>query len=248
MASVKLLLDSTYVKDVVTGAKEAHANRALVSKLQALHQRVLQCGVVVTWEHVKGHSGQPGNERADQLANQGCSGETCVLGRYFPGWPHQKPPPSRIPTVVASSALPQMYSARPASIDSGSRSRLPATHVLRASSTSATGSSATTVSLSSSTRLLGPESGPPALEDGSQEQEPHASGVSLPASSQVHATASTAAIGSQSKKRKADVMVSRTNPMQTAVPLSLVSSSSDSKGVMSTSSKRTAIVISDDDD
>ena len=78
---VDLYTDSVYVKDGITkwlsnwksngwrtAAKKPVANRDLWEQLdQAVsdHQ--------VNWHWVKGHSGDPGNERADELANQGVS-------------------------------------------------------------------------------------------------------------------------------------------------------------------------------
>ena len=76
---VELYTDSVYVKDGITkwlsnwksngwrtASKKPVANQDLWEQLdQAVsdHQ--------VNWHWVKGHSGDPGNERADELANQG---------------------------------------------------------------------------------------------------------------------------------------------------------------------------------
>ncbi|MDB9862466.1 ribonuclease HI [Litorivicinus sp.] len=81
---VDLYTDSVYVRDGVTkwitnwkkngwktSAKKPVANQDLWQQLDAI---VGQHNV--RWHWVKGHSGHPGNERADQLANQGV--ETCV--------------------------------------------------------------------------------------------------------------------------------------------------------------------------
>lgn len=78
---VDLYTDSVYLKDGITkwlsnwksngwrtAAKKPVANQDLWEQLdQAVsdHQ--------VNWYWVKGHSGDPGNERADELANQGVS-------------------------------------------------------------------------------------------------------------------------------------------------------------------------------
>ena len=82
---VDLYTDSVYVKDGITkwlsnwksngwrtASKKPVANQDLWEQLdQAVsnHQ--------VNWHWVKGHSGDPGNERADELANQGVS-SICV--------------------------------------------------------------------------------------------------------------------------------------------------------------------------
>lgn len=76
---VDVYTDSSYVKDGITqwmanwkrngwktAAKKPVANQDLWQALDALvdtHE--------VHWHWVKGHAGDPGNERADQLANQG---------------------------------------------------------------------------------------------------------------------------------------------------------------------------------
>ena len=78
---VDLYTDSVYVKDGITkwlsnwksngwrtAAKKPVANQDLWEQLdQAVSDHH------VNWYWVKGHSGDPGNERADELANQGVS-------------------------------------------------------------------------------------------------------------------------------------------------------------------------------
>lgn len=76
---VALFTDSTYVKDGVTkwikgwkrngwktADKKPVKNEDLWKRLDAATQ-----GHKIDWRWVKGHSGNPGNERADELANMG---------------------------------------------------------------------------------------------------------------------------------------------------------------------------------
>jgi len=88
---VKLTTDSEYVRKGVlewmenwkkrqwlTSAKQPVKNKELWQRLD----RILVCQEV-SWHWVKGHSGHPGNERADQLANLGVQklikeGSKCV--------------------------------------------------------------------------------------------------------------------------------------------------------------------------
>lgn len=76
---VNLHTDSTYVRDGITkwihgwkakgwktAAKKPVKNAELWQALEAACQHH-----DVTWKWVKGHAGDPGNERADALANQG---------------------------------------------------------------------------------------------------------------------------------------------------------------------------------
>ncbi|HSV59784.1 MAG TPA: ribonuclease HI [Variovorax sp.] len=78
---VVLYLDSQYVrqgitewikgwkaKGWITSAKQPVKNAELWKKLDAL---VAGGGHQIEWRWVKGHSGDPGNERADMLANKG---------------------------------------------------------------------------------------------------------------------------------------------------------------------------------
>ena len=76
---VRVFTDSTYVKDGIqswlrnwkrnnwkTAAKKPVKNRDLWEKLDQLSARH-----DIEWRWVKGHAGDVGNERADQLANRG---------------------------------------------------------------------------------------------------------------------------------------------------------------------------------
>jgi ribonuclease HI len=78
---VTLFLDSEYVRKGITewihgwkargwktAAKQPVKNADLWQRLDAL---VAQSGHEIEWRWVKGHAGDPGNERADGLANKG---------------------------------------------------------------------------------------------------------------------------------------------------------------------------------
>ena len=77
--SVKVFTDSKYVMDGInswihnwkknnwkTAAKKPVANRDLWIEISDLNEKM-----TVQWNWVKGHAGDPGNERADELANMG---------------------------------------------------------------------------------------------------------------------------------------------------------------------------------
>jgi len=80
-AQVRLVTDSTYVRDGVTkwihgwkrngwktAAKKPVKNEDLWKRLDAIASQH-----AVKWEWVKGHAGHPENERADELARQAIS-------------------------------------------------------------------------------------------------------------------------------------------------------------------------------
>ena len=75
---ILLTTDSNYVKDGITdwikvwklngwktANKKAVKNQELWKKLEALSEKH-----IIEWKWVKGHSGHPGNEHADKLANE----------------------------------------------------------------------------------------------------------------------------------------------------------------------------------
>ncbi|MDA8456136.1 ribonuclease HI [Acidovorax sp. GBBC 3334] len=86
--AVTLYLDSQYVRKGITewiqGWKKKGWRTAAgqpvknVELWKRLDELVAQSGHVIDWRWVKGHAGDPGNERADALANKGVDK---VLGR-----------------------------------------------------------------------------------------------------------------------------------------------------------------------
>ena len=78
---VVLYTDSEYVRNGITSwihnwkARGWRTADKKPVKNVELWQRLdeLAAGHDVTWRWVKGHAGDPGNERADQLANRGCA-------------------------------------------------------------------------------------------------------------------------------------------------------------------------------
>ena len=85
---ITLFLDSQYVRKGITewihGWKKKNWRTASGSPVknvelwQRLDELVANAGHTIDWRWVKGHSGDPGNERADELANKGVE---LILGR-----------------------------------------------------------------------------------------------------------------------------------------------------------------------
>ena len=78
--------DSEYAAKSVTGEFNGPKNRPLYSKIRDILQRLTAVEAVspmrIDFEHVKGHSNDIWNDRADRLANKGSSGLVCSAGRY----------------------------------------------------------------------------------------------------------------------------------------------------------------------
>ena len=85
---ITLFLDSQYVRKGITewihGWKKKNWRTASGSPVknvelwQRLDELVAKAGHTIDWRWVKGHAGDPGNERADELANKGVE---LILGR-----------------------------------------------------------------------------------------------------------------------------------------------------------------------
>ena len=73
-AGVKALViryDSEYAACMTKGEWRAKANKELVGQCRAALGRAEGAGCKVGWKHVKGHSGDKWNDRADVLADEG---------------------------------------------------------------------------------------------------------------------------------------------------------------------------------
>ena len=66
-----MLFDSCYAANMATGRWEPNANVALVAWVRRLLAEVLATGRTMHWVHVKGHSADGGNDRADELVHWG---------------------------------------------------------------------------------------------------------------------------------------------------------------------------------
>ena len=84
---VCMCYDSEYAHSSVVGIFNGEKNRELIMNirgiLRAAEQRLNKVGARLTWKHVKGHSNEQFNDRADHLAGLGARGELCKVGRYF---------------------------------------------------------------------------------------------------------------------------------------------------------------------
>jgi hypothetical protein len=70
-AAAVLLYDSAYAANMATGRWKAASNVALVAWVQKLLAEVEESGRAVHWVHVKGHSADGGNDKADERVQWG---------------------------------------------------------------------------------------------------------------------------------------------------------------------------------
>ena len=75
--SVTIRYDSEYAAKSVQGIFNGKKNSELIEYIRRV-LRVLDYSHQIKWEHVKGHSNNPMNDRADELAGRGARGETCT--------------------------------------------------------------------------------------------------------------------------------------------------------------------------
>eukprot|EP01052_Picozoa_sp_SAG31_P062695 SAG31_NODE_21666_length_543_cov_32.114865_1_plen_140_part_01 len=73
MAPAVMLFDSCYAANMVAGRWEPNTNIALVQWARKLLADVTTSGRDIIWVHVKGHSADGGNDRADELVQWGKS-------------------------------------------------------------------------------------------------------------------------------------------------------------------------------
>ena len=102
--------DSQYAADSVLGAFNGKRNEKLIQHCRSLYLRV-SLQRPLSMQHVKGHNNNRWNNLADQLANQGNSGQSHLSMAYImdktnidtgittsPGYPPQVPPAEDAPT------------------------------------------------------------------------------------------------------------------------------------------------------
>jgi ribonuclease HI len=83
MAPALLCYDSEYAAKITQGIFKAHKNVILAGRCQQLFRAESTRRVGgVAFAHVKGHSGDKWNDRADELVQRGVTGTTCSVGRY----------------------------------------------------------------------------------------------------------------------------------------------------------------------
>ena len=79
--SVAFYYDSKYASKITTGEYKANENKHLAATARALLKLVME-NRKVRFEHVKGHSNDRWNDKADELADLGATGKQCIIGRY----------------------------------------------------------------------------------------------------------------------------------------------------------------------
>lgn len=89
-----ILYDSKYAANIAQEKWKATQNVELARNVQACRRAVLATGRPLTFQKVKGHSGDAGNDRADHNADLGASGSLrCwVRPKESPIVPHGQPP------------------------------------------------------------------------------------------------------------------------------------------------------------
>ena len=81
---IVVLYDSEYAMKSIDGTYNGAKNRGIIEHVRAIYKAVKneRGGGLIEFRHVKGHSGDAGNDRADFCAGVGSSGRRCHGGRF----------------------------------------------------------------------------------------------------------------------------------------------------------------------
>lgn len=84
---IQVLYDSEYAMKSISGEYNGAKNAAMIAFIRTLYRALLSVrpGGLLQFKHVKGHSNDTGNDRADSCAGRGAAGERCSVGRYSNG-------------------------------------------------------------------------------------------------------------------------------------------------------------------
>ena len=82
LPKIVFFIDSTYAIDILLGRSRARSNAALVFRARQAMYEVSARTLVLAF-HIKGHSGDPGNELADIAADAGLAADAATAGRLF---------------------------------------------------------------------------------------------------------------------------------------------------------------------
>ena len=101
--------DSKYAAKIPTGEYNAETNKYLAAKARTLLRQVWEKRKI-SLEHIKGHSNDPGNDAADELANKGAVGRECrnqeqwdQIKETRPEIPEEKAPIKEKQTIRATT-------------------------------------------------------------------------------------------------------------------------------------------------
>ena len=97
--SFLICYDSCYVAKMVRGRQCPQHNRSLLTWARLQFRNACARGLVISWQHVKGHSGVTGNEMADWAAKQGALG----FSQVWPACSHESLPGDGATSSVSSS-------------------------------------------------------------------------------------------------------------------------------------------------
>jgi len=104
---IVVLYDSEYAMKSIDGSYNGAKNRGIINHVRTVYQAVKKerSGGLIEFRHVKGHSGDVGNDRADFCAGVGSSGKRCHGGRFATPTPAFASAPAPVTAPVTAIAV-----------------------------------------------------------------------------------------------------------------------------------------------